>query len=121
MQERKKPMDRDIDRKASKMLIRLGCDPSKKGYTFIKEAVQILAENRDLPAMGLYREIADRHDSNAHRVERNIRTAVETIFERADTSDIVDFCGYALSASKGKQTNKEFIYTLYENIVQETT
>lgn len=57
----------------------------------------------------LYPMIASRVGSTPSRVERAIRTAIETAFDRGDPLIINGIFGYSINPNKGKPTNWEFI------------
>lgn len=57
----------------------------------------------------LYPMIAHRVGSTPSRVERSMRHAIETAFDRGDPLTINGIFGYSMSAEKGKPTNWEFI------------
>lgn len=57
----------------------------------------------------LYPLIAQRVGSTPSRVERAMRHAIESAFDRGDPLIINGIFGYSLSSEKGKPTNWEFI------------
>lgn len=57
----------------------------------------------------LYPMIANRVGSTPSRVERAMRHAIESAFDRGDPLIINGIFGYSMSPSKGKPTNWEFI------------
>lgn len=57
----------------------------------------------------LYPMIANRVGSTPSRVERAMRTAIETAFDRGDPLIINGIFGYSINPNKGKPTNWEFI------------
>lgn len=57
----------------------------------------------------LYPMIAHRAGSTPSRVERSMRHAIESAFDRGDSLVINGIFGYSVSAEKGKPTNWEFI------------
>ena len=57
----------------------------------------------------LYPMIASRVGSTPSRVERSMRHAIESAFDRGDPLIINGIFGYSLSPDKGKPTNWEFI------------
>lgn len=57
----------------------------------------------------LYPMIASRVGSTPSRVERSMRHAIESAFDRGDPLIINGIFGYSLSPDKGKPTNWEFV------------
>ena len=57
----------------------------------------------------LYPMIANRVGSTPSRVERAMRTAIETAFDRGDPLIINGIFGNSINPNKGKPTNWEFI------------
>lgn len=57
----------------------------------------------------LYPMIANRVGSTPGRVERAMRHAIESAFDRGDPLVVEGIFGYTLSPNKGKPTNWEFV------------
>ena len=72
--------------KIDELLIRIGIYPDKKGFHYIKKAVDIINDNRRkmVSTMDLYTEIADCFETSKERVERAIRYCIK----RADLSEM---------------------------------
>ena len=72
--------------KIDELLIRIGIYPDKKGFHYIKKAVDIINDNRRkmVSTMDLYTEIADCFETSKERVERAIRYCIK----RADLSEL---------------------------------
>ena len=72
--------------KIDELLISIGIYPDKKGFHYIKKAVDIINDNRRkmVRTMDLYAEIADCFDTSKARVERAIRYCVN----RADLREL---------------------------------
>ena len=65
---------------------------------------------------GLYTEIAEEYETTTMRVERAIRHAIESSWERGNMNVINNVFGYTVLAAKGKTTNTEFIALLTDFI-----
>lgn len=75
------------------------------------------------PGMMLTKELypltAQRVGSTPSRVERAMRHAIETAFDRGDPLVINGIFGYSVSADKGKPTNWEFISRMARECARE--
>ena len=84
--------------KAINALLELGIPANTKGFLYIADAMELIAENKELQykTYRLYEEIAKRHEgATATRVERAIRRAFsETTTYR--NVDVVEKMAYAI-------------------------
>ncbi len=107
----------DFSCKAADLLTTIGVPAHLTGYHYIKMGLTLLFEN---PARfpygnkGLYQAIAEKAHSSYRCVERNIRTAVESAFDRGDWEILAKLFGSSVSRKTGKPSNFQFIATLYE-------
>lgn len=102
----------DVEDLIMDLLKEVGVPPHLIGHRYIVCAIQLTLNNREyLRAIttGLYSDIADKFNTNNTRVERAIRHAIESAFDRGDPDVIFDIFGNIASISKGKITNAEFI------------
>ena len=100
-----------------RLLKEIGIPAHLTGYHYIKIGLELLQEDPtrfSYGAKGLYQAIAQRTHSSYHRVERNIRTAVEAAFDRGDLALFEQFFGSSISRKTGKPSNSQFFATLYE-------
>ncbi|WP_419506268.1 sporulation initiation factor Spo0A C-terminal domain-containing protein, partial [Dysosmobacter sp.] len=67
----------------------------------------------------LYPEIARRYGTTALRVERCIRSAIETAWDRASPETLPKYFGCTVSSQRGKPSNAEFIALLAERLTLE--
>ena len=58
---------------------------------------------------GLYQNIAKEYNTEPSRVERGIRHAIESTWNKGNQELINEIFGYTISKEKGKPTNSEFI------------
>lgn len=99
----------------------LGVPASLKGYRYLTKALTMELESPgaiDHMTKYLYPEIAKECETTASRVERAIRHAIETVFDRTDPGVIYDYFGNVSSMS-GKLTNTQFIAAVAEHIRME--
>ena len=120
-QEIKKRLDRlkdekEICREKVTMILRsLGVCRNYAGFELIITAVEIVSENpKKLKKLTkeLYPETAKKCNTSTMAVERNIRNAAKTAYER-DPQLMSELAGYALYKAP---TSSEFIEMIYENV-----
>lgn len=90
----------------------LGIPAHIKGYSFLKKGVMIAINDRHVlnaVTKELYPEIARESDSTAMRVERSIRHALETSWEKGDKVTQKQLFGYCADGKTDKPTNGQFI------------
>ena len=97
----------------------IGIPPHINGYLYLKEAVSLVLENPEIlqkVTKSLYPGIAKKFDTTPPRVERSIRHAIETVWNREDIQHISGIFGYSEEHLKSKPTNSEFIAMVYDSI-----
>ena len=95
------------------MLQELGIPCSLSGFQYLLDAVSVFAESDYCPITShLYPRVAENHGKKPSQIERAIRHAIETGFDRADPDTLYKYFGNSTSPIKGKPTNGEFIATL---------
>ena len=111
------------EEKAAQVLKRIGMPVHLSGYHLVKMGIGMMFEHPEYfsDMRGLCQKVADKADSTYSRVERNVRTAVETVFERGDIQLLHKIFGYTVSRKTGKPSNIQFMATLYEYIADHTT
>lgn len=97
----------------------IGVPAHIKGYHYLREAI-ILAIN-DMEIINaitkiLYPTVAKKFSTTSSRVERAIRHAIETAWNRGDLDTLNKFFGYTVSNTKGKPTNSEFIAMIADKL-----
>lgn len=105
--------------KTTDVMHEIGISPHLKGYDYIREAIIIsIADIEKLYGITkiLYPTIAKKYNTTASRVERAIRHAIETAWEKGNQQTIEKVFGYTISANKGKPTNSEFIAMISDKI-----
>jgi two-component system, response regulator, stage 0 sporulation protein A len=101
-----------LEVKITNILHEVGVPAHIKGYTFLREAIQMVANDIELLGVmtkGLYPAIAKKHNTTASRVERAIRHGIEIASVRGKAETIDKLFGYTTNNGKGKPTNSEFI------------
>lgn len=110
---------KNIEECTGSILKELGIPLSLKGHQYLKDAISICAENDfEIPKITkvLYPEISKKRNTAPNCVERGIRHAIETTWERGNLEKIDSMFSYTVSADKGKPTNHEFIAVLLEEV-----
>ena len=109
----------DLQLSITKLLHELGVPSHIKGYTFIKEGINLVYNDPNLSSAitkELYPIIAKKYDTTASRVERAIRHAIEVSWNRANWELMEEIFGYSVDIDKAKATNSEFIVTLADKL-----
>lgn len=101
----------------SQILLKCGIPQHILGYKYLGTAIELVQKDENYlegVTKELYPEIGKIHGSTVSRVERAIRNAVETAFDRIDLQVAYDLFGYSICSKRGKPTNKHFIAACVE-------
>lgn len=105
------------EKKVSETLRAIGIPVNNYGFTYIKAAMLLLAQDEDYLhnlCKGLYVEISKQYKTMPSRVERAIRHSIESIYMRGDIEKAA-FLGTP-DPNTGKLKNGEFLGMLYEHL-----
>ncbi len=97
----------------------LGIPAHIKGYNYLREAIMLsLANSEMLESVTklLYPTIAEMYETSPSRVERAIRHAIETSWDRGDVDYLIKMFGNTVSCGRDKPTNSEFIALITDNL-----
>lgn len=97
----------------------IGIPAHIKGYHYLREAIILSINDEEMLesiTKMLYPSVAKHFDTTASRVERAIRHAIETAWDRGDVDVLNGMFGYTISVGKGKPTNSEFIALITDNL-----
>ena len=97
----------------------VGITANVKGYYYLRDAILSVHENFELLSRlttGVYVSVAKKYNSTPQRVERAMRHAIESAWNRGDIKILQEFFGYTILDSKGKPTNGEFIAMLADKL-----
>ncbi len=100
-----------IEHLITQVIKNLGVPAHLKGYQYLREGIMSVLNDREMIGAVtkiLYPTIAERYDTEASRVERAIRHAIDVAWKRGNGDTIQNVFGYMPSASH-KPTNSEFI------------
>ncbi len=112
-------MSDSIELMVTSIIHEIGVPAHIKGYHYLREA--IILSVRDIEMINaitkeLYPTVAKKFNTTASRVERAIRHAIETAWNRGDLDTLNRFFGYTVSNTKGKPTNSEFIAMIADKL-----
>lgn len=113
--------DSNVEDIVNDILKEIGTPPHLIGYKYLLRAVELVCNDESYLQMitkNLYPGIAREYSSTGSRVERAIRHAVETTFDRGDMDAIVSVFGNTFSVNRGKLTNSETIAGLANEVAR---
>lgn len=110
-----KTQERVLELRISRFLRQLGVPAHIKGYQYLRKA--IITAIKDPEVMSgvtkiLYPDIAKMYGTTASGVERAMRKAIDTAWDRGSGNCLRRCFGYAAGLQVGKPTNSEFIATI---------
>ncbi len=97
----------------------IGIPAHIKGYHYLREAILLALNDEEMMesvTKMLYPAVAGRFETSPSRVERAIRHAIETAWDRGDVDTLNNMFGYTINCGKGKPTNSEFIALITDNL-----
>lgn len=101
------------------LLHSLGIPSHIKGYTYIREGIEMMFEDESLVGSitkELYPTIAEHYSTTSSRVERAIRHAIEVSWVRGDYALMEEIFGNSVDYDRAKPTNSEFLATLADRL-----
>lgn len=104
-------------------VLTLGISAHLKGYQYLVEAVSLAAlepERLDRLTKDLYPAVAERFGITPSKVERAIRHAIETAWQRGRVEQINQYFGCRVISRTDKPTSGELIALLTEQVRRET-
>ena len=108
-----------LKNKVTDIIHTLGVPAHIKGYHYVRRAIELaVTDDSYLESITnkLYPEIAREFDTTWSRVERAIRHAIESAWDRGNVDTLSKIFGYTINPGKGKPTNSEFIALLADGI-----
>lgn len=108
-----------MEQTVTELLLEIGVPAHLHGFGYARAAIITAVEDRDSlrPLMkGLYPGLAQRFGTSAQCVERSIRHAIEVAWDRGDMETQQKYFGNTVSASKGRPTTGEFIFTIADQL-----
>ncbi len=101
----------------SNALLTLGIASKLNGYLYLREAVQIVADKPGLSiTKELYPEVGKRCGTSANNVERSIRSAIVSAWNRRDEEVWQMYYGNGTNSPMKRPSNAEFVSRLAEKL-----
>lgn len=103
--------------KVTNLLINFGFRPKLIGFSYLRRAIIYCVENGTDVSISktIYPLIAQEFNSTYHRVERAIKTAIETAFNFYNPN-LINIMGASIDPFKERPTNSEFIFLIADKI-----
>ena len=109
-----------IDNKIMRIFMAIGIPSNLKGYQYLREAVKMTINEPDVITQittRIYPELAKRFHTSPSNVERSMRHAIETAWERGKKENIDSLFGLKIYDRNEKPTNSEFIALIAAKLV----
>ena len=106
---------KSVAEQVDKCLLDLGVPERLIGYLYLREAIREVVKDPGLVfkiTTDLYPRVAEAFGTTKSRLERAIRSAIETGWDRCDYETQVAYFGNTVSPNKGRPTNGEYIAKL---------
>lgn len=106
-----------IERMTSSILNGTGILPNLKGYKYLKEAIVMGYSNNevlDAVTKFLYPQIAKKNNTTSDRVERAIRHAIESAWNKCGGNGFYTKMGFTSLYGNKRPTNSEYIFAVVE-------
>lgn len=108
-----------LERTVTTIIQEIGVPAHIKGYQYVREAIVLAVQDIEVinaVTKVLYPAVAKRFGTTPSRVERAVRHAIETAWDRGDLETLQSYFGYTVNSAKGKPTNSEFIAMIADRI-----
>lgn len=108
-----------LNSKITDIIHTLGIPAHISGYKYVRKAIELAVTDDsylDAITKKLYPAVAKEFGTTWSRVERAIRHAIESAWDRGNVDTLSDVFGYTVNPDKGKPTNSEFIALLADSI-----
>ena len=113
------PETENLGETVSNLFLTLGIPAHIKGYQYLREAVLMVVEQRDLISRitkELYPGIAKKYATSASKVERAMRHAIEVAWNRGRLDAVNQMYGYRVFSPDDKPANGEFIALIADKL-----
>lgn len=103
---------------ATEMLQELGMPAHILGYDYVRYGIALACFDGTMFAVTkkFYPTVASKYNTTGSKVERAIRHAIDTTWDRGNPDILDNYFGYSISPVKGKPTNSEFIAKIVDKI-----
>lgn len=113
------PADNEITGIVTELIQSLGVPVHLNGYKYIRDTLVMTVQDEELLSnlsVRIYPVIARKYNTRPNSVERCIRHAIETAWDRKSPAARERMFGYTILPEKGKPTNREFLAMLTDHI-----
>jgi two-component system response regulator (stage 0 sporulation protein A) len=117
--QRKVFVNKDLEKEVTNAILSLRIPPFFKGFAYLRDAIMLTVQNPNLIkeiTKKLYPIIANRYNTTIYRVERAMRFAIETAWNKGNVELLHQLFGYCIDDKKGKPTNASFIAKISDQI-----
>lgn len=107
------------EEQVTNLFLSLGIPAHIKGYEYLREAVRMVLDRRDVLGRitkELYPGIAKRYATSASKVERAMRHAIEVAWNRGRLDNVNRLYGCKVFSPEDKPTNGEFIAMIADKV-----
>ncbi len=97
----------------------IGIPAHIKGYHYLRKAILLSVDDPEMlesVTKILYPTVAEAFNTSPSRVERAIRHAIESAWNKGDTDVLNSFFSYNIRFYKSKPTNSEFIAVITDDL-----
>lgn len=109
--------DEELDTSITTTLHQLGVPSNIKGYRYIKEGIFLVLENEVyISIYKVYASLEATFVTSITAIERAIRHAIDTSWNRANWTVMERIFGNSISLDKGKPSNSEYIITIADSL-----
>ena len=112
--------EEDLNRRISAIMHKLAVPPHLLGYKYLIYAIKSVACQRKMLeniTYKLYPEIAQQFSSTPSRVERAMRNAIESTWDRCRVETMEEMFGYSVNANRDKPSNSGFIALVADKVM----
>lgn len=99
------------------ILLHCQIKPNVSGFDYLRTAIRMCIEDADLKTgitKRLYPEVGKLFGTSGVTVERGIRTAIESAYNRGGLLEVNELCGAVIYNNDYKLSNSEMITTIVE-------
>ncbi len=109
----------NIEYVVTDIIHQIGIPAHIKGYHYLRTAIIFSINDGEMinsVTKLLYPTVAKRYNTTSSRVERAIRHAIETAWDRGNVDVLNSIFGYTVHNLKGKPTNSEFVALIADKL-----